>query len=169
MEPLLKEVGVSKIPAVKRAVFVGSYLSPVQTYKKADKIAVRTMWGELAYQLGCYDLIAEADKKGVSPGAEVFQEVLKKAAPCVILIDEWVAYARLLHEENDLPGGSFDSCLTFAQSLTEAVKAVPNALLVASIPSSDIEVGGEKGRIALERLRNTFGRVSNSWKPASAD
>ena len=169
MEPLLKEAGVSKIPAVKRAVFVGSYLSPVQTYKKQDKVVVRTMWGELAYQLGCYDLVEDADKKGVSPGAEVFQAVLKKAAPCIILIDEWVAYARLLHEENDLPGGSFDSCLTFAQSLTEAVKAVPNALLVASIPSSDIEVGGEKGRTALERLRNTFGRVSNSWKPASAD
>lgn len=169
MEPLLQQAGVLKIPTVKRAVFVGSYLSPVQTYKKADKVTVRTMWGELAYQLGCYDLVADADKRGVSPGAEVFQEVLKQAAPCIILIDEWVAYARLLHEENDLPGGSFDSSLSFAQSLTEAVKAVPNALLVASIPSSDIEVGGEKGRIALERLRNTFGRVSNSWKPASAD
>lgn len=169
MEPLLKEAGVSKLPAIKRAVFVGSYLSPVQNYKKTEKVTVRTMWGEIAYQLGCYDLIADADKRGVSPGAEVFQEVLKKASPCIILIDEWVAYARLLHEENDLPGGSFDSCLTFAQSLTEAVKAVPTALLVASIPSSDIEVGGDKGRTALERLRNTFGRVSSSWKPASAD
>ena len=83
MEPLLKEAGVSKIPAVKRAVFVGSYLSPVQTYKKQDKVVVRTMWGELAYQLGCYDLVEDADKKGVSPGAEVFQAVLKKAAPCI--------------------------------------------------------------------------------------
>src|SRR5205085_1609988 len=59
--------------------------------------------------------------------------------------------------------------LTFAQALTEAAKAAPNTLVVASIPSSDIEVGGEAGRDALRILENTFGRVESAWRPASAE
>ncbi|MEZ4632772.1 MAG: hypothetical protein R2880_19025 [Deinococcales bacterium] len=57
-------------------------------------------------------------------------------------------YARQLHDRADLPAGSFETHFTFAQTLTEAVKAVPEALLVVSIPASDssyqvsdIEVG----------------------------
>jgi hypothetical protein len=37
----------------------------------------------------------------------------------VILIDEWVAYARsLIVARDDLPGGTFDDQFTFARSLT---------------------------------------------------
>jgi len=32
-----------------------------------------------------------------------------------------------------------------------------------------VEVGGERGRHALERLKNAIGRVESSWRPASAD
>jgi Protein of unknown function (DUF499) len=68
-----------------------------------------------------------------------------------------------------LPAGSFDANLTFAQSLTEAARAVPHVLVVASLPASDIEIGGEGGREALTRLRNTFARLESSWRPASAE
>lgn len=32
-----------------------------------------------------------------------------------------------------------------------------------------MEVGGERGRAALDRLRNAVGRVEASWRPASAE
>jgi hypothetical protein len=35
--------------------------------------------------------------------------------------------------------------------------------------ADDIEVGGQRGREALERLRNVIGRVESSWRPASAE
>jgi len=35
--------------------------------------------------------------------------------------------------------------------------------------SDDVEVGGLRGRQALERLRNVIGRVESSWRPASAE
>jgi hypothetical protein len=108
--------------------------------------------------------------------------LFNKHAPCLILIDEWVAYARQLHDAKDLPGGTFDTHFTFAQALSEAVKAATNTLLVVSIPASegggvspggseiaDVEVGGERGRSALERLKNAIGRVEASWRPATAD
>ena len=33
----------------------------------------------------------------------------------------------------------------------------------------DVEVGGERGRAALNRLRNAVGRVDASWHPATAE
>ena len=95
---------------------------------------------------------------------------------CLILIDEWVAYARQLHDQSDLPAGTFETQFTFAQALTEAAKAAQHCLLVISLPASDtadhtddIEVGGQRGREALDRLRNVVGRVESSWRPASAE
>lgn len=108
------------------------------------------------------------------PSAEV------RYAPSLILIDEWVAYARQLHDQSDLPAGSFETHFTFAQALTESAKAAKQCLLVISLPASDttgsphavaddVEVGGERGRAALDRLRNAIGRVEASWRPASAE
>jgi len=35
--------------------------------------------------------------------------------------------------------------------------------------TEDVEVGGQRGREALDRLRNVVGRVESSWRPASAE
>ena len=35
--------------------------------------------------------------------------------------------------------------------------------------ADDVEVGGMRGREALDRLRNVVGRVESSWRPASAE
>jgi hypothetical protein len=40
---------------------------------------------------------------------------------------------------------------------------------VASLPASQIEVGGEGGQEALARLKQTFSRVESSWRPASQE
>ena len=105
-----------------------------------------------------------------SPGSDLLARAVAAAAPCLILIDEWVAFVRQLYAA-PRPAGRLASTanITFAQALTEAVKATPGALLVASLPASEIEIGGEGGEVALERLKNTFGRVESSWRPASAD
>ena len=116
-----------------------------------------------------FDRIAENDAKGIAPGSHVLEAIFKKCAPCLILIDEWVAYLRQIYKVDGLPSGSFDANLTFVQSLTEAVKASPATLLVASLPASQIEVGGEGGQEALARLKQTFSRVESSWRPASQE
>jgi hypothetical protein len=146
-------------------------ISPGVTYDKGHGIKVQTLWGEMAWQLGGADgfaLVAEADKTGTSPGAALV-DLLRRYSPCLVLIDEWVAYARQLYGIDGLPAGSFDAQFTFAQALAEACRAVEGALLVVSIPASDIEVGGEGGKAALERLKNVIGRMESSWRPASAE
>jgi uncharacterized protein len=172
MEQLLANAALTTLPSAKRAVLVGTALSPAQPRPKPDGVVTRTLWGEMAWQLGGsagYALVAEADAHGVSPGSDALRDLFDSFGPCLVLIDEWVAYARQLYGVEGLPAGSFDANLTFAQSLTEAAKAVKHTLVVASIPSSDIEIGGEGGAAALERLRNTFGRMEAAWRPASGE
>jgi predicted AAA+ superfamily ATPase len=171
LDEVLVEAGTESIPEAKRAVLVGTMIGPANAHVKDDGTEVRTLWGELAWQLGGrqgFDLVAEADERGTNPG-ERLVELLRAHAPCLILIDEWIAYARQLYGTDGLPAGSFDAQFTFAQALSEAVKSVPDAHLVVAIPASDIEVGGEAGRAALDRLRNVVERTESPWRPASAD
>jgi hypothetical protein len=175
LEPILREIqaaGVESVPYPYRAVLVGTALGPNQVRRKDDGTEVHTLWGEMAWQLGRrkgYALVAESDQAGVSPGADVLSQLFRQFSPALILIDEWVAFVRQLYGSDGLAAGSFDANLSFAQSLTEAVRQTPQTLLVASLPASDIEIGGTGGQEALERLRNTFGRMQASWRPASTE
>lgn len=162
-----------KVPEkVNRAVLVGTTRGPQDVLTVEGGRKIRTTWGELAWQLGgadAYDMIADNDAKGIAPGSNLLEAIFTKCSPCLILIDEWVAYLRQIYKVDGLPSGSFDANLSFVQSLTEAVKASPGTLLVASLPASQIEVGGEGGQEALARLKQTFSRVESSWRPASQE
>ena len=172
VEEILESTGIVSAPRVYRAALVGTALNPGQPHVKSDGTEIRTLWGELAWQLGgpeSYGLVAGNDANGTSPGSQVLSDLFKRFNPCLILIDEWVAYVRQSYGKTGLPGGSFDANMTFAQAITEASRATPGCLLVASIPSSDIEIGGLGGQEALIRLKNTFGRMESPWRPASAE
>jgi hypothetical protein len=165
---------------VRRVALVGNHISPSGS-PKPDGTQVNTIWGELAWQLGgseAFALVSAADSDRTPPG-QALHELLSRYAPAVILIDEWVAYARSLVGRDDLAGGTFDDQFTFAQSLTEAVKGTPGVLLAISIPASESgddaqpavgnaeEVGGAHGLEALKRLQNVVRRVADQWRPAS--
>lgn len=68
-----------------------------------------------------------------------------------------------------LPAGSYDNFITFIQEITEAARASENSIVVASIPESDIEIGGDAGKTALETIEHTFGRMESIWKPVAAN
>ena len=167
---------------MKRVVLVGNKISPGNPGHEARRHGRAHALGRAAWQLGgkkAFERVAADDEKATSPG-DVLRELLNDYGPCLILIDEWVAYARQLHDQSDLPAGSFETHFTFAQALTESAKLAKNCLLVISLPASDtagsphaqaddVEVGGERGREALDRLRNVVGRVESSWRPASAE
>lgn len=172
LDQLLEREGLSVPDGINRAVLVGTSRGPQDVLNADGGRKIRTTWGELAWQLGgaeAFDMIAENDANGIAPGSHLLEEIFKKCAPCLILIDEWVAYLRQIYKVEGLPSGSFDANLSFVQSLTEAVKASPRTLLVASLPASQIEVGGEGGQEALARLKQTFSRVESSWRPASQE
>ncbi|MBW7891560.1 MAG: ATP-binding protein, partial [Chitinophagaceae bacterium] len=170
MESFFREVGDLRPPArICKAVIVGNRIAPGIPHTKVDGTNVHTIWGEIAWQLGGkegYKIVKDADEKGTNPGDQLVR-LLKKTSPCVILIDEWVAYARQLKEEGDDMCGTYGTQMSFAQALCEAAKAVDNALVVVSLPASDIEMGGERGKQAAADLGNIIGRIESSWSAAT--
>jgi len=172
VKELLKEVELTKIPKANVAVLVGTDIDSAKPRVIAGtKIKTNTLWGYMAYQLGGeegYAIIKEADQKSVAPGEDSLLKLFNQFGPCIILIDELVAYTRNIYKKNDLPSGTFDSIMTFVQALTDAVKRSKNSMVIASIPESDIEIGGEGGSAALERIEHIFKRIEAVWKPITS-
>ena len=179
IKALVDESGIGNLPLCRVAVLVGTALEPAKSKRPVNLpgTTVNTLWGELAYQLAVesgnpklYDIIKESDKKGVSPGSVALKALFDACGPCVILIDELVAYAKKLWKKDDLPAGTFDNLISFIQEITEAARASINSLVVASIPESNIEIGEEEGgHRALEAIEHTFGRMESIWKPVGAN
>jgi predicted AAA+ superfamily ATPase len=168
---LMEEAGLMDVPEARVAVIDGNAHAPGQPWTHGKQI-VSSLWGELAWQLGGaegFALVHGADATGTSPGKEVLGTLLRAYAPCVVLMDELVAYVRQFPDGPALSGGSFDSNLSFVQALTEACKLVPNAILLGSLPESDVEAGSQRGVTALRALEKAFGRVQALWKPVATE
>ena len=168
---LLDQVSLMDVPQAQIAVLDGGAHAPGQPWKQG-KQTIRTLWGELAWQLGKaegFALVQESDANGTSPGKDVLCTLLARYAPCVVLLDELVVYIRQFVESQALSGGTYDSNLSFIQSLTEAAKLVPNAVVLASLPESDSQAGGPRGVSALKALEAVFNRVQALWKTVAPE
>lgn len=177
LKPVLEQAGFSSLPKVNVAVIVGTALDPSRAKRPPTMpgITINTIWGEIAAQLAeakgdlsLYEYVRDADRKGTSPGSETLKELLDAAGPCMVLMDELVNYAKKLGNSKDLVAGTFDNFIAFIQEITEAARASKNSLVVASIPESELEIGGEAGQKALETIEHTFGRMEAIWKPVAA-
>ena len=167
IRPVLNGAGISSLPEVNVAVLVGTAISPAEP-SEVRGLRVNTLWGNMAAQIGGYDYVREADAKGVSPGSDAMRRMFDACGPCMVLIDELVAYGRKLEESKGLIAGTFGNLLSFIQEITEAAKGSKNSVVVATIPESDMEAGGDKGRKVLHHIEHTFGRLEAIWKPVAA-
>ena len=164
MAQVFEAAGVETLGRVRRAVFVGTHKGAAEAMLVENGREIRTLWGYLAWRLGGWeavDRIADSEAARTNPGSERLIPILRDAAPCLILMDEVVAFARQLR------GLEYDAFHAFIQSLTEAAAAVKGAVVVGSLPESGAEVGDEQGRDALRRLEKIFGRIQSAWTPAS--
>ena len=115
----------------------------------------------MAYQLGgqdAYEIVGGAARGGTAPGGGQLDRLLEHVGPCVILMDELVAYVRNAGEAQD-------NIYTFMQVLTQSVRRSNNATLVVTLPESVVEAGAEGGVEALSRLDSILGRIEAVWEP----
>ncbi|MEO9027181.1 MAG: DUF499 domain-containing protein, partial [Ktedonobacteraceae bacterium] len=87
----------------------------------------RTLWGELAWQLGrdeTYALVAEQDRLGVAPGGDILSKVIGQK-PTLLLLDEVLSYVE--NAQAVVVGESTlgRQTITFLQRLTEVMAASP--------------------------------------------
>jgi len=169
--PLLDQAGITELPHANIAVLDGIAMS-VSQGKQHGTICANTLWGEMAWQLlgeEGYNLVAASDRDGTAPGKDVLATILTKSAPCVVLIDELQKFFSDLTPGKQLNAGTYEANLKFVQALTEAFKTVPNAILLASLPESETEVGDSFGQKTLVALEKHFGRVESVWKPVATE
>ena len=159
---ILKENKVDNIPETRVVVFVREY---------ADPLRGRTLWGEIAHQLGCYELMKEYDEKKVAPGKGIVEKMLSENKPVLILMDELLQYiVRAMGvkvEEGTLKG----QVQAFIKSLTEAISAADRCALVATLPSSVSEgfEEAERAERILSELQKIFGRVERIYTPVEGE
>lgn len=171
-EAIQERVGdIDDVTEARTAVIVGTKFD-ANIPRQYAGCTTRTLWGEIAYQLGGvegYQMVEQADLSGTSPGSETMVRLLEAYGPALIIIDELVAFARNVYGVDERPAaGSFDSVMTFMQVLTESVKHASDSVLLISIPQSENEIGTEGGKAALEMLTQTIGRIESVWQPITA-
>lgn len=147
---ILRPAGLSAVPAASVAVFVGT---------AADPLKGKTPWGELAHQLGNYALLKEHDQRRRAPGKDLLHALLG-AQPTLILMDEVAEYAVKAKDFRD-------QVVAFYHELTEAVKVLPQCVLVVTLPSS--APYGEEGERALHELQQVFKRVETIKTPVEGE
>lgn len=154
----------------KVAVFTNNTTDVAQGRTTEDGITIHTIWGELAYQLGGakgYSVVKDNDEQLIAPTAGLFKKVLDKAVPALILVDELADYCNKAAAK--VVGGTTlsDQTISFMQTLTEVVSSTPKSVLIATLPSSYMEVGGDEelAQKILSALEARVIRVGSSVQP----
>ncbi len=148
----------SELPGIEKAkvaVFVGTWEDALE----------RTPWGEIAKQLGQYEVIKEHDKKRISPGKTKLRQVLESSGPTIILMDEILEYivkANRAENVDKIPQGQ---TLAFLQEISELVASSNDCCLVITLPASILERYDEEAEKSLQQLQKITGRVEAVYTP----
>lgn len=169
-QSLLDYIGKPLFDNASIAIFTNRTNDPTQGRKTEDGLTIRTLWGELAYQLAGkagFEIVRPNDENRTAPKG-LFKEVLKKTSSALILIDELADYC--VAASGVQVGGSTlsDQTISFIQELSETVANMNKCVIVATLPASVEEVANsEKAAQILNSLSNRLGRVGADTKPVA--
>jgi len=168
---LLAATGEPKFESAHIAVFTNTTNDPAQG-RKVDGINIKTLWGELAYQLGgkdAYEIIRVNDEKQIAPKG-LFKAVLEKCKPALILIDELADYCVSASAVKVEASNLSDQTVSFMQELTEAVSGTDHCVLIATLPASAQELAASPiSSQILTALENRITRIGANMKPVEDD
>lgn len=142
------------------AVFVGTEFDSVTGRGGDDGTPRRrTPWGELAWQLGgeeSFVHVAQHDADFIEPKGDVIQKFLPADRPCLILMDEVLNYISTYRDR-----GYHNKLYNFIQALSETIRGRDNAVLVGSIPASELSYT-DKDEADQQRLKNLLDRLGKA-------
>jgi hypothetical protein len=142
VDRILTAAGKSSIPKGEAAIFVGTEFDSIAGRGGDDGTPLRrTPWGEIAWQLGgeeSFKHVRQHDEQGTAPGGDVIRKILPADKPCLILLDELMNYVSRFRKS-----GLSAQLYQFLQNLSETIRGRANALLVVSIPASELEMTAE--------------------------
>jgi hypothetical protein len=151
------------------AVLSGVDLDP-SSPRRHDGIVARTLWGELAWQLGgenAYAHVASQDERLHAPGKDSLERIFEGAEPTLLLLDEVLVYTEKAKAISVGDSTLGSQVLLFLQALTEFVAARQRTAMVYSLQKSVIEAAGDDSLlIALDHLVT---RVDAKREPVTGD
>ena len=158
---ILEKAEIKSLPeSCAVAVFVGTEFDSVTGRGGADGTPLRkTPWGEIAFQLGgqaSFDVVAKHDAEMIEPKGDVIDRFLPKDRPCLILMDEVLNYVSTVRHL-----GYHNKLYNFIQSLSETIRGRENAVLVASIPASELSYTSADEQ-DQQRIKNLLDRVGKA-------
>ncbi|QXP89146.1 ATP-binding protein [Methylococcus capsulatus] len=158
---ILQRAGIQTIPDhTAVAVFVGTEFDSVTGRGGDDGTPRRrTPWGELAWQLGgeeSFAHVAQHDADFIEPKGDVIEKFLPSDRPCLILMDEVLNYISTYRDR-----GWHNKLYNFIQALSETVRGRHNAVLVGSIPASELSYT-DKDEADQQRLKNLLDRLGKA-------
>jgi hypothetical protein len=154
------------------AVVAGDHWNPVEG-QTSDGLTRHTFWGEIAYRIGDragYEAFRRNDEARISPGKDKLREFLAAHQPFILLFDEILEYInRAVDARDELDVSLGTQTFSFFQELTGAVGALPQGMLIVTLPSSHLEDFGEQQEESLDRLNKIFGRVESIQTPVQGE
>lgn len=168
---LIDYTGAPEFEKANIAVFTNTTNDPTQGRQVAD-ITIRTIWGEIAYQLGginAYNIIKENDQQLSAPKG-LFKKVLEQCKPALILIDELADYCVSASAITVGQSSLADQTISFMQEFTEAVAGTENCVAIITLPASIQEVANSpEAASILSSLQSRVSRVGADTQPVAED
>jgi hypothetical protein len=138
---------------------------------RMGEVAPKTLWGELAYQLGGpkgYELVAGPDKEWQAPGASVLENLFELCGePVLILIDELPTYlAGIRPGPKQSTGVQFVKQVTvFLQQLLQVASRRKRVVVVLSLTTSK-DPYKEEAEIIVSTIEKVASKFSRSIFPS---
>jgi hypothetical protein len=171
VKDLLDYTGVPEFETANIAVFTNTTNDPAQG-RTIDGTTIRTMWGELAWQLGgkeAFELIRKNDEDRTAPKG-LFKKVLEKCKPALILVDELADYCVSASSQKVGDSNLSSQTISFMQELTEAVASTNHCVAVVTLPASPQEVGStQEAHAILNSLQSRVSRIGADTQPVAED
>lgn len=159
VDQILTDAGVQSIPKASVAVVVGTEFDPLTGRQDGNGPVRKTLWGEIAWQLGgekSFAVVAEHEAKGMAPGGDVIRKMLPQG-PALILLDEVINYmnrARVVKLA--------EQSRTFIFNLAEAARAVSGVVVCVSVPKSailEVTAADQEDYEAIKHDLNRLGKA----------
>jgi hypothetical protein len=171
VKDLLDYTGVPEFETANIAVFTNTTNDPAQG-RTITGTTIRTMWGELAWQLGgkeAFELIRKNDEDRTAPKG-LFKKVLEKCKPALILVDELADYCVSASSQKVGDSNLSSQTISFMQELTEAVASTNHCVAVVTLPASPQEVGSTpEAHAILNSLQSRVSRIGADTQPVAED
>jgi predicted transcriptional regulator len=174
IKPILERLNLRALPTgVHVAVLDGRSLEVRE--RRINGITIRTLWGELAFQLGGkegYEMVADADEARIAPGSELLTNLLQRYQPALILIDEVLDYLVKARAVKVGDSNLMEQTASFLGALTAAVSATPQSALIVALPASSLEVPVDDQTVAeriFQHAKKVLGRVELVETPVAQD